>query len=328
METTEQILKGKATWHALFSPPKFFEQYKTFITLTAVAHTKDDLLTWYGLVESKIRTLITSIERQPAIEIAHINPQSYPVQPSQQAQLVAEAVRELAQTEGSTGDLAGGEPPNADDVHIEGVNWFIGLHFSQIKEKSSLDLTENVRSLREVIFRQAENIRILRKGMDINVTVLRKKDLPTILPPEEVARLPPPPERKRKSQQRKAIDGVTDGASGEPANKKQKIDGSAEQNVANSNGGVIGPEAPAAAGGKSSSDSPAEYGDGHGGTNAAIAAVSSNSSNSSSSNQTCHSKALNNKVNAHGNGDVADATVVTTTTTTSGATSENQSDQG
>lgn len=72
-------MQGKATWLALFSPPKLFEQHKTFIMLTAVAHTKEDLGTWYGLVESKIRTLISSIEKQPAIGTVHINPRSYPV---------------------------------------------------------------------------------------------------------------------------------------------------------------------------------------------------------------------------------------------------------
>lgn len=223
LAVTENILKGKGTWHDLFAPPEFFGQYKTFIMLTAVANTKEDLLTWYGLVESKIRTLIISLERVPCIEIAHVYPKSYnkvkeekppaaqPAQEGRKEEQEGESPKDPAEKDGKQEkdtkdgkqekdgqDEAEDKEEPKPEVETEGVNWFIGLHFGHTKEKLNLDLTENVRNLRDVIFRQAENIKILKDGMDVEVRVLKRKDLASVLPPEDAATLPPP-EKKRKS---------------------------------------------------------------------------------------------------------------------------------
>ena len=42
----------------------------------AAARSSEDYLEWYGLVESKIRHLIISLEHNSAIKTIHINPSS------------------------------------------------------------------------------------------------------------------------------------------------------------------------------------------------------------------------------------------------------------
>ena len=45
---------GKNPWDRLFETPNFFGKYRHFIVLEASAHTEEDQLEWYGLVESKV----------------------------------------------------------------------------------------------------------------------------------------------------------------------------------------------------------------------------------------------------------------------------------
>ena len=228
LSVTENILKNKGTWHDLFSLPEFFGQYKTFIMLTAVANTKDDLLTWYGLVESKIRTLIISLERVPCIDLAHVNPKSYNKVKEEKQPAQTNEDETVTPTKESTEDKKdetdSEEKESAPPEDTEGVNWFIGLHFSPTRERLNLDLTENARNLRDVIFRQAENIKILKDGMDIEVRVLKRKDLPSVLPPEEVALLPPP-EKKRKSVRKASEESAEN-----PPKRAKRDDATAETN--------------------------------------------------------------------------------------------------
>ncbi|OBS67084.1 hypothetical protein A6R68_04374, partial [Neotoma lepida] len=57
---TDEILLSKAEWSKLFEAPNFFQKYKV------------------GLVESKIRILVGSLEKNEFITLAHVNPQSFP----------------------------------------------------------------------------------------------------------------------------------------------------------------------------------------------------------------------------------------------------------
>lgn len=110
---TEEIIMGKATWDKLFETPNFFGKYKHYIVLLASSSTAEDQLEWCGLVEAKIRHLIGTLERNPLITLAHINPEAYPPLQS--------------------------EP----EKHVS--MWFIGLTFKK-EEHLNVDLTYDIKS--------------------------------------------------------------------------------------------------------------------------------------------------------------------------------------
>ncbi|KAL0905568.1 hypothetical protein M5K25_023999 [Dendrobium thyrsiflorum] len=59
----EDIELNKASWNALFEPYHFFESYKNYLQVDIVATDSDDLRIWKGWVESRLRQLTLKIER-------------------------------------------------------------------------------------------------------------------------------------------------------------------------------------------------------------------------------------------------------------------------
>ncbi|XP_023000324.1 nuclear poly(A) polymerase 4-like [Cucurbita maxima] len=59
----EEIELNKAQWSSLFEPYLFFESYKNYLQVDIVAADADDLRTWKGWVESRLRQLTLKIER-------------------------------------------------------------------------------------------------------------------------------------------------------------------------------------------------------------------------------------------------------------------------
>lgn len=70
---TDSIVDGKAKWKALFEKHKFFsEGYRYYLSIVAASRTKEAQLIWSGLVESKVRRLVASIEQMEGdVKIAH-----------------------------------------------------------------------------------------------------------------------------------------------------------------------------------------------------------------------------------------------------------------
>jgi len=70
---TGQIADGKLQWKDLFEKHTFFTQdYKYYLSIVAASRTKEAQLIWSGLVESKVRRLVTGIETsQAGVELAH-----------------------------------------------------------------------------------------------------------------------------------------------------------------------------------------------------------------------------------------------------------------
>uniref|UniRef100_A0A3Q3LRG3 polynucleotide adenylyltransferase n=1 Tax=Mastacembelus armatus TaxID=205130 RepID=A0A3Q3LRG3_9TELE len=151
LSVTDEILQGKAEWSKLFEPPNFFQKYKHYIVLTASASTEENHLEWIGLVESKIRVLVGNLERNEYITLAHVNPQSF---------------------------------PGNDFVSM----WFIGIIFKKVEnaESVNIDLTYDIQSFTDTVYRQANNINMLKEGMKIEATHVKKKQLHQYLPPELV----------------------------------------------------------------------------------------------------------------------------------------------
>lgn len=158
LSVTDEILQGKAEWPKLFEPPNFFQKYKHYIVLTASASTEENHLEWIGLVESKIRVLVGNLERNEYITLAHVNPQSFP-----------------------------GSKENRNENDFVSM-WFIGIIFKKVEnaESVNIDLTYDIQSFTDTVYRQANNINMLKEGMKIEATHVKKKQLHQYLPPELV----------------------------------------------------------------------------------------------------------------------------------------------
>ncbi|NXK85874.1 PAPOG polymerase, partial [Formicarius rufipectus] len=154
LEVTDEILKGKSDWSKLFEPLNFFQKYKHYIVLTASAFTEEHHLNWIGLVESKIRVLVGNLERNEFITIAHVQPQSF--------------------------------PGNEDLYKQSGCvsMWFLGLVFKKVEsaEKTNVDLTHGIQSFTDTVYRQASALNILKEGMKIEATYVKRKQLHYFLP--------------------------------------------------------------------------------------------------------------------------------------------------
>ncbi|XP_004077012.1 poly(A) polymerase gamma isoform X2 [Oryzias latipes] len=160
LSVTDEILQGKAEWPKLFEPPSFFQKYKHYIVLTASASTEENHLEWVGLVESKIRVLVGNLERNEYITLAHVNPQSFP----------------------------GSKENRSENDFV--CMWFIGIIFKKVEnaESVNIDLTYDIQSFTDTVYRQANNINMLKDGMKIEATHVKKKQLHQYLPPELVQR--------------------------------------------------------------------------------------------------------------------------------------------
>ncbi|TNM99769.1 hypothetical protein fugu_012802 [Takifugu bimaculatus] len=158
LSVTDEILQGKAEWSKLFEPPHFFQKYKHYIVLAASASTEENHLEWIGLVESKIRVLVGNLERNEYITLAHVNPQSFP-----------------------------GSKENRNENDFVSM-WFIGIIFKKMEnaESVNIDLTYDIQSFTDTVYRQANNINMLKNGMKIEATHVKKKQLNLYLPPELV----------------------------------------------------------------------------------------------------------------------------------------------
>ncbi|XP_035771342.1 poly(A) polymerase gamma [Neolamprologus brichardi] len=129
-----------------------------YIVLTASASTEENHLEWIGLVESKIRVLVGNLERNEYITLAHVNPQSFP-----------------------------GSKENRNENDFVSM-WFIGIIFKKVEnaESVNIDLTYDIQSFTDTVYRQANNINMLKDGMKIEATHVKKKQLHQYLPPEVV----------------------------------------------------------------------------------------------------------------------------------------------
>ncbi|NXX55684.1 PAPOG polymerase, partial [Scopus umbretta] len=161
---SNEILQGKSDWSKLFEPMNFFQKYKHYIVLTASAFNEEHHLKWIGLVESKIRVLVGSLERNEFITIAHVKPQSFP---------------------GNQGD-------SKRSGYV--TMWFIGIIFRKAEraESVNVDLTYVIQSFIDTVYRQASNLNVLKEGMKIEAAHVKKKHLHYFLPPETL--------QKRKKQ--------------------------------------------------------------------------------------------------------------------------------
>jgi poly(A) polymerase len=73
VQIANNIIAGKATWKDLFVKHTFFTQdYKYYLSIVSAGRTKKAQNEWSGLVESKVRRLVSGIEMSDTgVECAH-----------------------------------------------------------------------------------------------------------------------------------------------------------------------------------------------------------------------------------------------------------------
>lgn len=184
---TDEIMLNKCGWERLFEAPNYFSRYRHFIVLLASSASSNDQLQWCGLIESKIRHLINTLERNQHITIAHVNPECFNSVP-----LHTNGGQPLALPPGATPPAAADTP---GDVKLNDKGevipnhcsmWFIGLVFE--KTNVNVDLTYDISTFTKAVHFQAENTSMLREGMSIEARHVRRKELHQYLSPSLLRR--------------------------------------------------------------------------------------------------------------------------------------------
>ncbi|CAG0898620.1 unnamed protein product [Cyprideis torosa] len=129
----------------LFEPINFFAKYKHFIVMIVSSLTPEDQLEWHGMVESKIRHLIATLERNEHIELPHVNMYSYP-------------------------------PPDKNKEKTCSM-WFIGLEFAKV-ENLNIDLRYDIQQFSRHVSRSSR----MRDGMRMEAKYVKRRQLTDYLP--------------------------------------------------------------------------------------------------------------------------------------------------
>ncbi|XP_035278303.1 poly(A) polymerase alpha-like [Anguilla anguilla] len=132
----------------------FFYVPRHYIVLLASAPTEKQHLEWVGLVESKIRILVGNLEKNEFITLAHVNPQSFP-------------------------------GPKEGNVKEEvSTMWVIGIVFKKVEgsENLNVDLTFDIQSFTDTVYRQAIGSKMFEADMKITAMHVKRKQLQQLLP--------------------------------------------------------------------------------------------------------------------------------------------------
>ncbi|VIO98643.1 Uncharacterized protein BM_BM6348 [Brugia malayi] len=169
--TINDIMKGKTGWSALFEEVNFFSRYKHFLALLCLSATEQDELVWCGLVESKIRFLIASLERRESIRVCHVHTKYY--QPR--------------------------NDPFPVQVSLQNPRcrlWFIGLDLNKTVSRK-IDIQHEVQSFMDLLNSMATTQNIYVEGMSVIPHYLRKAELVKWLKMEDLTRGKKAPKRRR-----------------------------------------------------------------------------------------------------------------------------------
>uniref|UniRef100_Q61183-3 Isoform 3 of Poly(A) polymerase alpha n=1 Tax=Mus musculus TaxID=10090 RepID=Q61183-3 len=154
LKQPEECNLNLPVWDPRVSVLFFPLQIHTIQVLLASAPTEKQRLEWVGLVESKIRILVGSLEKNEFITLAHVNPQSFP---------------------------APKESPDREEFR---TMWVIGLVFKKTEnsENLSVDLTYDIQSFTDTVYRQAINSKMFELDMKIAAMHVKRKQLHQLLP--------------------------------------------------------------------------------------------------------------------------------------------------
>ncbi|XP_065199596.1 poly(A) polymerase type 3 isoform X1 [Planococcus citri] len=167
---SEEIICGRANWRLLFEKPNFFARYKHFILLIASSSTTEEHLEWYGLVEAKVRHLVTILEKNKCICQVHANPEIFKLKPDYFETIGSESPKENEPVE---------QRPNS--------LWAVGLEFAEVKG-ASINLTPEIQNFTNAVMKHANGIKMYKETMKIETKYVRRKNLNSYLPMEIIKR--------------------------------------------------------------------------------------------------------------------------------------------
>lgn len=147
LDICRDITEGKAEWKALFDEVNFFSRYRHFIALVMAAPNEEEELNYGGFLESRIRLLVQSLERNQDIIIAHNDPNKH--KPSRNAKF---------------------------DVNPENKRitlWFIGLEF--VEHAKSLDLTAEIQRFKTNVELQACGVKSIGPNCQVQIDMFYVK---------------------------------------------------------------------------------------------------------------------------------------------------------
>ncbi|CAM0876108.1 unnamed protein product [Alopecurus aequalis] len=147
-EICQAIDENRATWDDLLEPYPFFELYRNYLEVGITARNEDDLRNWKGWVESRLRQLVLKFERYThEMLLAHPHPR----------------------------DFSDGSRP----LHRF---YFMGLwrkQTAQPQEAEQFDIRGIVNEFKISVLAYLQR----REGMDIEVSHVKRKDIPLFVFP-------------------------------------------------------------------------------------------------------------------------------------------------
>ncbi|KAL3824407.1 hypothetical protein ACJIZ3_020436 [Penstemon smallii] len=183
----EDIELNKAQWSALFEPYLFFDSYKNYLQVDIIAADLDDLRAWRGWVESRLRQLTLMIERDTSGKLqCHPYPHVY-----------VDSTRPCSH-----------------------CAFFMGLQRKQgeaIQEGQQFDIRQTVEEFRH----QINSYLYWKPGMEIYVSHVRRKQLPSYVFPEGHRR-----NRHTRLVSQQHVDKSTHGSAERVLKRKKEPDGS------------------------------------------------------------------------------------------------------
>ncbi|CAH8506126.1 unnamed protein product [Schistosoma rodhaini] len=155
----------KGSWSNLFEAAFFF-QYRHYVVVIVVGNTKHTFIELCGLVESRLRVLVSNFEVNRYVKMAHVNCHAY------------------------------GKGPNDDDANFV-RKWFIGMEFdrntnsltstvhnsnaSSEKPTLNVDLSENISSFEKSIERGLSS-----EDLSVTVKYVKKSQLAQFISAEDM----------------------------------------------------------------------------------------------------------------------------------------------
>ncbi|AWO95712.1 putative poly(A) polymerase type 3-like [Scophthalmus maximus] len=144
----QDIQQKKANWSTLFETPNFLEKYQHYVLLRATSATEEQHVDWSGLVESKVRLLVGTLERNAHIAIAHVNIQPF------------------------------SGPEKTGDREGMSTKWLIGLFLKRDRSKNQrIDLATSLLSWSDTVYSLAEKGQLYKEGMSLSATCVTRDSL-------------------------------------------------------------------------------------------------------------------------------------------------------
>ncbi|XP_043929547.1 poly(A) polymerase alpha [Protopterus annectens] len=202
---TDEILQNKAEWSKLFDAPNFFQKYKHYIVLIASAPTVKQHLEW---VSTKLSTLhdcsydmnmVRRIRREIIGDIEYVNKDElipsnryrkkvtpgptthgdkmcYVIKYTNEIESIRQVIRKNWNVLTVNKQIR--------DVEEFKTMWVIGLVFKKMdsSENLSVDLTYDIQSFTDTVYRQAINSKMFESDMKIAAVHVKRKQLHLHLP--------------------------------------------------------------------------------------------------------------------------------------------------